>query len=113
MRKVAREEELTKLIGRGERDLETLRRRLTTGLAPFASTARSGAPGFGYRLERGTLVIDEGEKAILARMKQLRGDGAGWTDIAATLTSEGHRTRRGTKFSRQGVAKIGEKCGIK
>ena len=42
----------------------------------------------------GTLVPDELEQAALARMKDLRSDGASFRTIAATLEVEGHAPKR-------------------
>jgi DNA invertase Pin-like site-specific DNA recombinase len=53
-----------------------------------------GAPPFGYRAEGRELVPDDEEQAILARIRELRGEGASLRQIAATLTAEGFRPKR-------------------
>jgi DNA invertase Pin-like site-specific DNA recombinase len=58
-----------------------------------------GSPPFGWRsqrTERGArLVPVDTEQATLARMRELRAQGLNLTDIADTLSREGHRTKRG------------------
>lgn len=59
-----------------------------------------GSPPFGWRAERSDqgsqLVPIEAEQATLARMRELRVEGLNLQAIADTLSTEGHRTKRGS-----------------
>ena len=57
--------------------------------------------------ERGQLVVDETETeaVALARMGELRHDGANLREIATVLADEGHRTKRGARWHPQTVAR--------
>ena len=48
----------------------------------------------------------EGESAVLDRMRQLRGAGLGCDRIAATLRTEGIKTRKGTDWHPYSVSRI-------
>lgn len=66
-----------------------------------------GAPPFGFRVEDGGLVPDEGEQATLARARELQKGGASIREIALTLTKEGRRTKRGgTRWHPTTVARV-------
>lgn len=65
-----------------------------------------GSPRFGYRAERGELVEDDGEQATVARMAELREQGASLRTIATTLDAEGHKPKRGTRWHPQTVASV-------
>lgn len=54
-----------------------------------------GAPPFGYRAEKGSLVKQAAEQKTLARMRALRDQGESLRIIARILGEEGHRPRRG------------------
>ena len=54
-----------------------------------------GAPPFGWRAENSELVPDDDEQAVIARMRNMRNEGASLRDIAATLEAEGVKTKRG------------------
>ena len=64
-----------------------------------------GSPPLGWRAERGQLVVDDVESEALARMAELRNDGASLREIATVLTDEGHRTKRGARWHPQTVAR--------
>ena len=64
-----------------------------------------GSPPLGWRAERGQLVVDETESEVLARLAELRHDGASLREIATVLTDEGHRTKRGSRWHPQTVAR--------
>jgi DNA invertase Pin-like site-specific DNA recombinase len=64
-----------------------------------------GSPPLGWRAERGQLVVDETEAVALARMGELRHDGANLRGIATVLADEGHRTKRGARWHPQTVAR--------
>jgi DNA invertase Pin-like site-specific DNA recombinase len=54
-----------------------------------------GSPAFGQRAQGGELVPDEREQAALARIKSLRAEGLSLRQIAAQLTTEGIKPKRG------------------
>jgi DNA invertase Pin-like site-specific DNA recombinase len=49
----------------------------------------------GYRVEGHELVVDKEGQATLERIRNLRRSGASLREIAARLTEEGHRSKRG------------------
>ncbi len=65
-----------------------------------------GAPPFGFRVEDGELVPDEGEQETLRRARELQEEGASIREIAATLNEEGRRTKRGTRWHPTTVARV-------
>lgn len=65
-----------------------------------------GAPPFGFRVVDGELVPDESEQDTLSRARKLQRSGASIRAIAATLTSEGRRTKRGTRWHPTTVARV-------
>jgi DNA invertase Pin-like site-specific DNA recombinase len=69
-----------------------------------------GSPAFGWRAERGELVVDEAETEALARMAELRNDGASLREIAVVLKDEGYRTKRGARWHPQTVARALQKA---
>jgi DNA invertase Pin-like site-specific DNA recombinase len=54
-----------------------------------------GRPRYGTRAEGKALVPDEGEAQVLARVRQLRGEGASYRAICAALEADGLTTRGG------------------
>ncbi len=70
-----------------------------------------GAPGLGKRMEAGELVANPEESATVARILELRQAEKTLREIAATLTAEGRRTKRGGKWGpetvRQVLARVG------
>jgi DNA invertase Pin-like site-specific DNA recombinase len=56
-----------------------------------------GAPGYGYRAERGELVAVEDEQRTLGRIAELHAGGASLREIAATLTDEGHTPKQAAR----------------
>ena len=72
-----------------------------------------GVPPFGFRAEGdGRLVEHPGEQSTLRQAREYRGAGHSWEQTAILLTRAGHRTRRGTAFSRQGIRATCSKAGI-
>lgn len=65
-----------------------------------------GRPPFGYRAEGGVLVVDDSEQAVIARMVELRGEGASLRRIVQVLTDEGLRPRQGAKWYPTTVADV-------
>jgi DNA invertase Pin-like site-specific DNA recombinase len=57
-----------------------------------------GSPPYGYRVQAGALIRDELEQAALARMRDLRANGASLRVIAALLDAEGHKPKRGQRW---------------
>jgi DNA invertase Pin-like site-specific DNA recombinase len=54
-----------------------------------------GNVALGYRVEAHELVVDTEERATVGRIRELRTSGASLREIAARLTEEGCRTKRG------------------
>jgi site-specific DNA recombinase len=82
-------------------------------LAAIRSAARSGAggrqggsPPFGYRMDNGQLVPDPDEQATLARISQLRSEGATLREIARALEAEGYRTKRSNRWHPETLRRI-------
>jgi DNA invertase Pin-like site-specific DNA recombinase len=65
-----------------------------------------GAPPFGYRAEGGELVKDPAEIAVVKRITALRDGGRSLREIAATLTEEGLKPKRGERWHPQTVARV-------
>jgi DNA invertase Pin-like site-specific DNA recombinase len=57
-----------------------------------------GAVPFGRRVVDGEFAADEAELAVVARARELRGQGMSFARIAATLEAEGHRTKNGARW---------------
>lgn len=66
----------------------------------------AGAPPYGWRAEKGSLVPDPSEQAVLARIRGLRGDGMSLRGIASTLNSKGVPTKRGGRWHPYGVSRV-------
>lgn len=65
-----------------------------------------GAPPFGFRVEDGELVPDEGEQETLNRARELQAGGVSIREIATTLNEEGLRTKRGARWHPTTVARV-------
>ena len=91
-----------------EYERSLIRLRLRSGRK--AKAARGGyafgAPALGFKAENGSLVPVEDEQAILDRITALRGAGASLRTICQTLTAEGYRTKRGTRWHPNTVARV-------
>lgn len=85
----------------GERTRDALRHKRSQGL-------RVGNIRFGYRLapDGKYLEPDPVEQRALDAIIGLRRDGATLRGIAATLNQRGHRTRRGTSWRLESVARV-------
>ena len=85
----------------GERTRDALRHKRGNG-------ERVGNIEFGYRLcpDQRHLESDPPEQASLAEIRNLRRQGCNLRGIAATLNNRGHRTRRGTEWRLESVARI-------
>ena len=70
-----------------------------------------GSPPFGYRAEDGQLVPDPAEQAALARINELRSEGATLREIARALEAEGHRTKRADRWHPETLRRIAKRSG--
>jgi DNA invertase Pin-like site-specific DNA recombinase len=85
----------------GERTRDALRHKRSNG-------ERVGNIEFGYRLslDRRHLEPDPVEQAVIAEIRNLRRQGHTLRGIAAILNSRGRRTRRGTDWRLESVARV-------
>jgi DNA invertase Pin-like site-specific DNA recombinase len=69
---------------------------------------RVGNVAYGYRLgdDRQHLEPDPGEQEALAEIRRLRGDGVTLRGIAVALNHRAYRTRRGTAWRLESVARV-------
>ena len=90
----------------GERTRDALRHKLSQG-------QRAGNIAYGYRLAIGGahLEPDHAEQAALAEIRQLRGGGSSMRDVAATMNQLAYRTRRGTPWRLESVARVLKAAG--
>jgi DNA invertase Pin-like site-specific DNA recombinase len=86
-------------------------------MAALRSAARTangqrqgGSPPFGYRVEDGQLVPDPVEQAALARITELRAEGATLREIARALEAEGHRTKRADRWHTETLRRIAKRA---
>jgi site-specific DNA recombinase len=85
----------------GERTRDALRHKRGNG-------ERVGNIAFGYRLSADDrhLEPDGAEQTVVAAIRDLRAAGNSLRRIATTLNSQGHRTRRGTAWRLESVARV-------
>jgi DNA invertase Pin-like site-specific DNA recombinase len=57
-----------------------------------------GGVAYGRRVVDGEFVPDEAELAVIARVRELRGEGKSLREVAAAMEAEGHRTKVGTRW---------------
>jgi len=81
-----------------ERSMISARMRAGRQLKAEHGGYACGAPGLGSRAESGELVTDAAEAATVDRIRVLRAEGRSLREIAATLTAEGHATKRGGRW---------------
>lgn len=85
-----------------------IRLRLRAGKATKA--ARGGYVGggqrYGLRAEGGALVPDDGERAVVELVRELRGAGLSFRAIGQELQDRGHRPRRAADWSAEVVRQI-------
>ncbi len=93
---------------------ETISERTREALGELrAQGKRAGELPYGYGTDgEGYLVPAPGEQATLAAIRQLRDERLSWAAVAYRLTQDGHSTRRGTPFSRQGLHRLARAAGI-
>ncbi|MCW2671787.1 MAG: resolvase [Frankiales bacterium] len=65
-----------------------------------------GSPPFGYRAEGKALVPHPDEYPALLRIRELHESGKSLRGIAATLTAEGHRPKRSTRWHTESLRQI-------
>ena len=68
--------------------------------------ATGGSPPFGSRFIAGRRVDHPGEQDTLAAIRRHRSAGLSWGAIAARINADGHRTRTGARWSRQGAHQV-------
>jgi DNA invertase Pin-like site-specific DNA recombinase len=67
---------------------------------------RLGTTPLGFHTVEKQVVAVAGEQATVARARELRADGLSMRKIAARLTDEGHKTKRGGRWQAETIAKI-------
>jgi DNA invertase Pin-like site-specific DNA recombinase len=65
-----------------------------------------GATPYGYRLEAGELVEDQGEQAVILEARRLKGAGLSLRAIVAELTAAGRLARNGKPFAAMQVQRM-------
>ena len=85
----------------GERTREALRHKRSKG-------ERVGNVEFGYRLAADGRRVEPNpaEQAAVEAIRTLRAQGSTLRGIAATLNGQGHRTRRGSEWRLESVARV-------
>jgi DNA invertase Pin-like site-specific DNA recombinase len=87
-----------------------IRARTTAALAVIRARGQKTGRGvpYGYRLDVDgrTLVAVEGERATIARARELAAEGCSLRAVAARLAVEGHVSRKGGTFSACQVARM-------
>lgn len=75
----------------------------------------AGEPPFGFDKagERGRLIPNETEQAVLSELRALRAAGVKWVRIPEVLNGNGHRNRIGRPFTRQGIRSVAQTAGIR
>jgi len=101
------------VVGELERMLVAKRLRDGRRAKAAAGGHATGSVPFGWQAEKrsatnpnGALVPVPSEQAALERMKALAAQGKSTRQIAATLTAEGHKAKRGGPWSHGAVARI-------
>jgi site-specific DNA recombinase len=99
---------LTMLAGFAEFERALIAER--TGAAIRHKQARGeyigGAAPYGYRLEAGELVEDDGEQAVILEAKRLKAAGLSLRTIVAELTAAGRVARNGRPFAAMQVQRM-------
>jgi DNA invertase Pin-like site-specific DNA recombinase len=91
---------------RNDRHIAALRSAARTTNGP----RKGGSPPFGYRTEDGQLVLDPDEQAALARILELRDEGATLRETARALDAEGHRTKRAKRWHPESIRRIAKRA---
>lgn len=92
----------------GHSEKTMIRRRLKAGRQAKAGKGEYayGMPPFGGKAIDRELALVESEQATIACIRELRKGGASLRSIAATLTEEGHRPRRGDRCHPESLKQI-------
>ncbi|MCA9781272.1 MAG: recombinase family protein [Candidatus Eremiobacteraeota bacterium] len=83
----------------GERTSAALQHKIANG-------EHVGAPALGFDVVAGELKKNDSESATVERIRELAAEGLTLRDIAATLTAEGHTTKRGGQWHPQTVSRV-------
>jgi DNA invertase Pin-like site-specific DNA recombinase len=90
-------------------DRAMIAKRMRNGRKAKAATggyAGFGSPAYGQRAEDRQLIADDREQAVIARMAEIRGGGASYRAVAATLNAEGLPPKRGGQWYPQTVSRV-------
>ncbi|MDP9328956.1 MAG: recombinase family protein [Actinomycetota bacterium] len=68
-----------------------------------------GASPFGYTAEGGELVPDDQQQRAITRIREMRGTGRSYRDIAATFNTEGIGSKRGRSWHPMTVRRVLER----
>ncbi len=93
----------------GELDRALVGKRMRNGRKAKAAQggyAGYGSPAFGQRSVDTELVTDQAEAAVIARMRELRGEGLSYRVIAARLNEEGLKSKRGVSWHPETVSRV-------
>lgn len=84
-----------------EQERKNITARTSAGRQVKASKGgySGGRAPMGYRVEKGRLVIEPTEVAVVKRIHELRDGGASMPKIVETINDEGYRGRKGNKFA--------------
>lgn len=93
-------------LNQRERKLIALRTRQALQRKRERGERIGGRPSYGWRVVNGILTEDPTEQAVIRRMVALRTKGFSEREIVKALDAEGVRTRKGTPFVRNQVARI-------
>ena len=99
-----------------EYEKNTAVKRMRDGMRAKAATGRkaTGSYAYGYQATGKGRARDAGpradEQAAVARVVELRGEGASYREIAATLDAEGHRPRRAASWSAMAVRAVAQRA---
>ena len=93
---------------------EVISERVTEALARKKKRGEAaGNTPYGFdKAEDGKLVSNDTEQKVLGELRALRAAGEKWVRITQNINGNGHRTRRGSVFSRQGLQQIAKTAGI-
>lgn len=94
-----------------ERAIIAARTRAALAVKRARGEATSHAP-WGFRAEGGRLVADDGEQAVLARVRALRAQGLTVRAIAAELAAAGVRSRKGRPLAVSAVGELVERVAV-
>jgi len=85
--------------------------RALIALRSASARPTGGSPPYGYRSENGNVVPEPDEQAALARIVELRANGATLREIARALHAEGHPPKRSRRWHAESVRRIVDRSG--